>query len=144
MEERVNDLTQQMGEQCMAFRVRRLSRAVTKIYDDALRFLGIRVNTLNILMYIGLSGEVKPSKLGAALEMDKSTVSRTVKLLIEKEFVKVTFFNEERGQSLSLSEKGEDLVRRAKPAWEFAQKKAEDLLGKYALFKLDSLSQRLD
>ena len=48
-----------IAQDCIADRMRLLNRVVTKIYDDALRSLGIRTGQLNILVVTA------PSRLGS-------------------------------------------------------------------------------
>ena len=46
-----------MADQCLCFRARRVSRALTRIYDEALRPLGIQATQLTLLNAIALTGE---------------------------------------------------------------------------------------
>ena len=48
--------SQLMADQCLCFRARRVSRALTRRYDEALRPLGIQATQLTLLNAIALSG----------------------------------------------------------------------------------------
>ena len=70
-----------IGGECLAVRLRTLSRAVNAIYDAALRPHGVRVGQLNLLVVVGRFGIAKPGDLCRILRMDKSTLSRDVELM---------------------------------------------------------------
>jgi DNA-binding MarR family transcriptional regulator len=67
-----------MADQCLCFRARRVSRALTRMYDEALRPLGIQATQLTLLNAIALSGaEGGPmSATAEVLAMDGTTLSR--------------------------------------------------------------------
>src|SRR3954469_927465 len=70
-----------IAAECIAVRVRVLNRAITALYDDALRPHGLRVGQLNLLVAVARMGTARPADLGRALSMDRSTVSRDVEVL---------------------------------------------------------------
>src|SRR5690242_20824535 len=70
-----------IAAECLAVRVRTLNRAVTALYDDALRPLGLRVGQLNLLVAVARLGTAKPGDLCRILKMDKSTLSRDVEVM---------------------------------------------------------------
>ena len=47
--------------ECLAVRVRALNRAVTALYDEALRPLGLRVGQLNLLVAVARIGTAGPA-----------------------------------------------------------------------------------
>ena len=65
---------------CFAARSRRLARAVTRIYDDHLRPVGIKVSQLTVLVAVA-GGTTRPVDIGSLLDMEKSTVTRALQLL---------------------------------------------------------------
>src|SRR4051812_25422834 len=67
--------------ECLAVRVRTLNRAVTALYDEALRPHGLRVGQLNLLVAVARMGTAKPGDLCRVLRMDKSTLSRDVEVM---------------------------------------------------------------
>ena len=56
---------------CLAARVRLLSRTITGIYDEALRPLGVTVGQLNILVTVAKLGPVAPRGRGPSVEHGK-------------------------------------------------------------------------
>src|SRR3954469_25075445 len=67
--------------ECLAVRVRTLNRAVTALYDEALRPHGLRVGQLNLLVAVARAGTARPGDLCRILRMDKSTLSRDVEVM---------------------------------------------------------------
>ena len=119
-----------IAQECIAVRMRRLNRVITKLYDDALRPLGIKASQLNILVVIGRSGLVRPAEICKRLALEFSTVSRNADRMRARGWIE--FVDDERdgrAHQLRLSDEGKRLIEKAKPAWEKAQLKAADLLG---------------
>src|ERR1700687_5247207 len=64
-----------IARECIAVRMRLLNRVVTKVYDDALRPLGLKISQANILVAAWKLGLVNPLKLCQILHLDASTLS---------------------------------------------------------------------
>ena len=67
-----------IGSECLVMRARRLARRLTRIYDEELRGLGIGSAQLNLLVTIGAAGPLRASEIGDHLDIEKSTLSRTL------------------------------------------------------------------
>jgi len=118
-----------MAADCLAMRVRLLSRTVTGIYEDALRPLGITVGQLNVLALVAKRSPVAPTEVAQLLNMEKSTVSRTVERMRQHDWLAVDAAGSGRHQQLSLRPKGRRLLERAAPAWRDAQRRTQERLG---------------
>src|SRR3954447_5188752 len=131
-----------IAAECIAVRVRALNRAITALYDDALRPHGLRVGQLNLLVAVARMGTARPADLCRALNMDKSTLSRDVEVLRRNGCLEV----EEgagRGRPLRISPDGQSLLERAFPAWRQAQERAGTLIGDEGAASLRQMSLRL-
>ncbi len=118
-----------IARECLAKRVRRLARVVTRIYDDALRPHGVTAGQLNLLVGIAFAGAVRPVDLARALDMDKSTLSRNLQRLEEQRWIRVADGDDARSRTLTITERGERVVQDAYPAWRAAQKQIVDTVG---------------
>jgi DNA-binding MarR family transcriptional regulator len=118
-----------IARDCIAVRLRVLNRVVTKVYDDALRPLGIKVSQLNILVVAAKLGLARPAQVCDILQLDTSTLSRTVERMRGKGWLEVVPGEDARAQPFRLTTQGMRLLARAVPAWEAAQRQALDLLG---------------
>jgi DNA-binding MarR family transcriptional regulator len=66
---------------CMCGSFRRTSRALTKIYDQALRPLGLKATQFTVLQVLSRTGEVPQGQLGEMLAMDGTTLTRTLLIM---------------------------------------------------------------
>ena len=128
-----------MAKECIAMRVRRLNRVVTKIYDDALRPLGLRTAQQTILAAISLMQTATPSDLEHRLSLEKSTVSRNVERMQRRGWVEFVPSNDGRSHSLKLTAKGAKLLRESTVLWHVAQKRVASLLGKEGVTALSRI-----
>ena len=106
---------------CLAVRTRILSRDMTRVYDDALRPVGLRVTQLNILVAVGKMGDAVPTEIGKHLHLDKSTLSRTLARLVENGWLEELESEDARSRPVRLSRSGKNLIRKAFPLWQGAQ-----------------------
>lgn len=118
-----------MARTCLASQARRLSRALTRHYNDRLRPLGINIAEMNLLVAVAASGPVQPAGLGRALELEKSTLSRNLARLADRGWIVVRDNPEERGDLVEATRQGERLLKQAIPVWKTAQRDGMALLG---------------
>lgn len=118
-----------IADQCIAVRLRMLNRAVTNLYDDALRPLGLKVSQMNILVAAGKMGTARPADVCAALHLDVSTLSRNVERMKARGWMEVVADEDGRAQPFRLTAAGRRLLEKAAPAWKDAQEEANKLLG---------------
>jgi DNA-binding MarR family transcriptional regulator len=128
---------------CIAGRWRMLNRAITNIYDDALRPLGLKTSQLNILFVTAKLGLARPGQVCEILQLDASTLSRNVKPLQAHGWVEVVPGEDARAQPFRLTPKGKRLIEKAVPAWEEAQRRASDLLGNEGISLLDKAARKV-
>ncbi|MCG8425093.1 MAG: MarR family winged helix-turn-helix transcriptional regulator [Proteobacteria bacterium] len=133
----------QISSECLNLRARRLSRLITRIYDDALRPHGLKAPQLSLLAAIALMTPAKQSELGQVLDLEKSTLSRSVGRMIDKGWIRTSTSGSGRVLTLSLTKVGEQLLRDIVPAWRKAQKQAHRLIGSDGLRALDEMAPAL-
>jgi DNA-binding MarR family transcriptional regulator len=131
---------------CIAVRLRLLNRVVTSFYDDALRPLGVKVSQLNILIATAKMGVARPAQVCDILQLDASTLSRNVKRMMAKGkrwLEVVPEAGDARAQPFRLTSTGQQLIEKAVPAWEEAQRRANELLGDEGIALLDRAAGKL-
>jgi len=129
--------------ECIAVRLRMLNRAVTNLYDDALRPLGLKVSQMNILVAAAKMGTARPADVCDALHLDVSTLSRNVERMKARGWLEVVADEDGRAQPFQLTAQGRRLLEKAAPAWQEAQRQAKILLGKQVVDHLDQAVARL-
>ena len=132
-----------IARDCIAVRLRLLNRVVTKVYDDALRPLGLKVSQMNILVVAAKLGLARPAQVCDLLQLNTSTLSRTVERMRAKGWLEVVPGEDARTQPFRLTPQGMRLLTRAVPAWERAQSQALDLLGKDGRALLDRMGRNV-
>ncbi|MEA2000319.1 MAG: MarR family transcriptional regulator [Actinomycetota bacterium] len=127
-EREVQALAADVVADCLAYRARRLSREITRLYNDHLRPVGLNVTEMNLLAAVAAQGGAQPARLSRGLQMEKSTLSRNLKRLADQGWVAMRPNPEGRGDLVVVTGEGATLLRLAIPAWEEAQRRALKLL----------------
>jgi DNA-binding MarR family transcriptional regulator len=128
---------------CIAGRLRLLNRVVTSLYDVALRPFGMKLSQGNVLAVAAKLGVARPAQVCEFLEMDTSTLSRTVDRMVANGWLEIVPDEDGRSQPFRLTAEGRRLMERALPAWEQAQAEAGKLLGDDGLRLLDAAIGRV-
>ena len=113
----------------MCANFRRTTRALTQLYENALRQLGLRATQFTILQALSLAGEVTQSQLGGILAMDSTTLTRTLRIMDREGWIVGRRGQDQRERRLRLSKAGETQFKRALPAWEKVQSQLRHQLG---------------
>jgi DNA-binding MarR family transcriptional regulator len=115
---------------CMCGGFRRTSRALTQMYEEALRPLGLRATQLTILQVLVRAGEVSQGQLGGMLAMDSTSLTRTLAIMRRAGWVAEQRGEDRRERRIRLSRAGEAKLKRAMPVWEKVQSRLRKKLGK--------------
>jgi DNA-binding MarR family transcriptional regulator len=129
---------------CACTRVRRAARAVTDVYDEALRDTGLKVTQFAMLRTIGRMEGTSISELAAEMALDRSTLGRNLIPLTRRGLVRLSEGADLRQRSATLTAKARKLVDKAVPAWERAQARVEESLGNQGVDDLFRLLERLE
>ena len=128
---------------CMCASIRRASRALTQMYDDALRPLGLHATQFSILQALELAGEVSQSQLSTLLFIDSTTLTRNLRILRKKGWITVRAGADRRERWLRLAPLGGRELQRAMPVWERVQKRLLHKLGDARWCDLQKLSNAI-
>lgn len=114
---------------CYCIILRQASRRVTALYDEALAPLGINIAQFSALRNINRKAPVSLTDLAEAMELDRSTVGRNMKVLERMGLVVFATGEDQREALLSLTGEGHALLERGNPIWDEIQNRLEDRLG---------------
>lgn len=114
---------------CVCANVRRAARAVTSVYDDALRESGLRITQFTLLQALELTGATSQGDLGAVLAMDSTTLTRSLRPLIEEGWIHVVPGSDRRVRTLELTAAGRERLAGAHASWSTAQRRLRRALG---------------
>jgi DNA-binding MarR family transcriptional regulator len=101
--------------------LRQAARAVTAQFDAQLQSTGLRATQLNLLMAVETGAAVTITDLAEILAMDRTTMTRNLKLLRDRGYV-------ERDR-IALTAQGRRSAAVALPLWEKAQARFVGSLG---------------
>ena len=104
-----------MYSDCSAFKVRRLSRQVTQLYDQAIRPAGLKSTQFHLLTVIGEAGPLTVGRLADLIGAERTSVSRALQAVEAGGWVEVGPGSDGRSKSVRLSEHGRALLDRVEP-----------------------------
>ncbi|MGC2662197.1 MAG: MarR family winged helix-turn-helix transcriptional regulator [Bryobacteraceae bacterium] len=128
---------------CMCATIRRASRALTQMYEDALRPLGLRATQFTMLQFLSLAGEVTQGTMGQMLAIDTTSLTRTLEIMIQHGWIVRTHGEDRREWRIKLSKSGESQLKRALPHWQKVQSQLQKQLGREAWDSLFQLTNQL-
>jgi len=114
---------------CICFRVRRASRALTRVYDEALAPAGLTVTQFSILRNSQRLDGPTVSALAEHTGHERSALWRTVQPLVREGLVALTPGADQRTRRIMVTAAGEAAVRRAEPFWDASQARVAERLG---------------
>jgi DNA-binding MarR family transcriptional regulator len=133
MPESIEKQAREVVAACLGYRTRKLARTVTRLYNDRLRPLGLNIAEMSLMAAIAGQGSVQPAKLGRAMELEKSTLSRNVNRLVDRGWVEIRDHPHDRGVLLALTARGNEMLLHALPTWKEAQERAQSLVDRTLL-----------
>jgi len=129
---------------CNCVNIRRASQSVTEIYDGYLSESGLKIGQFSMLRHISRLEPVNVSRLAEKMRLDRTTLVRGLKILENEGYVADTSDAGTRSRSLKLTAKGQEVLAKAEPMWQEAQKYLEENLGSDTLKDLVSLLSKLE
>ena len=114
---------------CMCSSFRRTARALTQLYEEAFRPLGLRATQFTILQFLSIAGEVSQGQMGEMLAMDSTSLTRTLALMVRHGWIAERRGADRRERLLRLARAGEKKLERALPVWEEVQSRLRQNIG---------------
>jgi DNA-binding MarR family transcriptional regulator len=128
---------------CMCGSFRRTSRALTQLYEQTLRPLGLRATQLTVLQVLSRVREVSQGQLGEMLAMDSTSLTRTLRIMSRQGWIAERRGEDRRERWLRLAKAGEVQLNRALPVWEKVQLRLRRHLGTEAWKNLLRLTNQV-
>jgi DNA-binding MarR family transcriptional regulator len=120
---------QEIERTCALSNIRKATRVITDLYEEALSPSGIPATQFILLIAVKNHEPISMSHLAHGLHMDRTTLTRTLKPLQEKGWVVVSPGKDRRVQEIRLTPRGDETLTGAVPLWQQAQKQVEEQLG---------------
>ncbi len=104
------------------------ARAVARLYNQELRCVGLEGTQYSMLSVLKSLGSMAVGELGDRLAVDKTTISRNVKVLERNGWVAVERGGDARERIVSITNRGARKLSAARPHWERAQRLMKEAL----------------
>jgi DNA-binding MarR family transcriptional regulator len=114
---------------CACANLRRTTRLVTQLYEQALRPAAITAPQFTLLQALKLAPGISQKQMAEFLGIDSTTLTRTLALLRKQGWVKAQPGRDRRALSLRLTRAGGKEYERALLYWQSAQKHLQQTLG---------------
>jgi len=117
------DAINEASGSCACANLRRVTRVVTREFDEAMRNTGFRSTQISILIEIARMGDAPVGELARVLAMDASTLTRNLTPLERDGLIAARKTQAGRRRSVRLTPAGAAVLRTAIPLWQSAQEK---------------------
>jgi len=124
---------------CTNFKLRQLLRRVSRLYDAELACAGLKGTQYSLLSHLAGMSPISPGELARRMEMDPSTLTRNVRLLIEQAWVERLPGPDTRTHLLAITARGLAKHAQAKAHWKRAQLSLNAQLGRPQVAALHAL-----
>jgi DNA-binding MarR family transcriptional regulator len=119
---------QTVAASCPCFALRKASRAVTQLFDEALRPVGLHATQFSLLVALRLLDAVRVCDLAEEVVTDPTTLSRNLAVLQRRGLVTLAAGGDRRTRLVVLTVEGHAAVSRALPLWEATYRRLEGAL----------------
>ena len=129
---------------CHCLNIRRASRAVTQFYEKILEPSGLKVTQYSLLRHLELVKPVTISELAKTMRIDRTTLNRNMKPLIDVGLITVNSGEDPRSKQVMLTEAGKTALVNAAAPWGEAQASLKEYMGEAELDTLEKLLSKLE
>lgn len=127
---------------CACTTLRKATRAVTRLYDDALAPTGMTITQFAILRNVARRGEIALSRLAEALVMERTSLYRALAPLEQLQWLRISDAGA-RAKTVTLTESGHEAMARARVPWDAMQTRLIGTFGAEQWAVLESSLGRL-
>lgn len=117
---------------CACAAARRAARALTQLYDSHLRASGVETTQFSLLAVLGSGDSLSQAALSRRFGLDKTTLSRNLRLLKNKGWIEVSPAQDGRERRYLLTPSGRYRLAKARPEWQRAQAELRSILSERA------------
>lgn len=125
---------------CTCFKMRKLTRAVSRLYDQHMAGVGLKTTQYSVLAHAARAA-LPLAELADDLGVERTTLTRNLKPLTDAGWITLVPGADSRQRIVTISASGRAKLKQAQTAWQAAEHAFEQLLGSEAL---TALHQQLD
>lgn len=128
---------------CYCINLRRAANAVSALYDGYLEPTGLSVTQFSLLRNLDRLENCSVSDLASFVGLERTTLVRTLKPLLDQGLVEDTAQAGRRNRSLRLTDEGRHVMELGGPMWDEAQAAVVQRLGEENIPLLEEFLQKL-
>ncbi|MFL6659630.1 MAG: MarR family winged helix-turn-helix transcriptional regulator [Massilia sp.] len=117
---------------CTCFKLRKLTRAMSRLYDQHLATVGLKTTQYSVLVNAARAA-LPVADLADLLGVERTTLTRNLKPLIEAGWLALMPGADSRQRIVTITEAGREKIKVAYVAWRHAQTAFEQLMGRDAV-----------
>lgn len=121
---------------CTCGELRKAARAITILYDDAIKSSGLLSTQFGLLQVIYNIDSMRISDLADKLRMDRTTLTRNLSVLEREGLIKISQGKDLRTRIVAATQKGRSSVAKATPLWNEVQRKVRQKMGESSWHEL--------
>jgi DNA-binding MarR family transcriptional regulator len=116
--------------ECTCFNLRKATRVVQNLFDEAFRTIGLKGTQFTVLTHIFSYGPITLTKLADSMLLDRTTLARNLAPLAKRGLIEINPGSDLRSRYIDITEKGRKLLSMALPLWEKTQERIKNGLGR--------------
>lgn len=124
---------------CTNFRLRRLTRLVSRHYDAHVAASGLKTTQYSLLSNVLALGPLRPVDLARAMDVETSTLTRNLKPLLDAGWLTQGPGPDARSRLIAITDAGREKRVQAQALWRTAQLGLNELLGVERVVALHAL-----
>ena len=124
---------------CTNLKLRQLTRRVSAHYDRVVGEVGLKTTQYSLLSHIVTLAPIRPGALADAMEMDASTLTRNLQVLVAQGWAEVGAGDDARSRAVTATPAGRAKRTEAQRAWKRAQLGLNERLGGAKVARLHAL-----
>lgn len=117
---------------CTCFKLRRLTRAMSRVYDHHMAAVGLKTTQYSVLANVARKA-LPVAELAERLGMERTTLTRNLKPLMDAGWVASRPGADSRQRIVTITEAGQQKLAGSFPVWCGAQRAFEQLVGRDAV-----------
>lgn len=118
-----------VAESCLCFNLRKTTRVITQLYDNAMKPIGLNGTQFSLLVAITTIGAPTIALLAKVMQMDRTTLTRNIKPLEKQSLLTIKAGKDQRTRIVTLTTSGKNRLLEAIPLWEKTQKSVLEEFG---------------
>ena len=129
---KVNELSRNeiaKGNECTGFNLKRATRVVQSLFDEAFKDVGLEGTQYTVLSHIFVAEPISLTKLADLMDLDRTTLARNLGPLEKKGFVEIKTGSDKRAKLINTTDLGKEVLSKALPIWIETQEKIKTALG---------------